>query len=172
MGSGAFILTLPSSFLTTFNTHKGRYRFLRMPFGLKMSQDVFQMRMDQITDRLPGIIAIHDDICVYGKDTTEHDNNLLKLMQTAQDHGLVFNSNKCSIRQPQISFYGAIFTAQGMKPDPVKVQALQDLPAPQNPKQLQSFLGLVNYLQPFIPPLPPCIIMMWGSSIYIYVHVR
>ena len=146
-------LDTPSSFLTTFNTHKGCYQFLHMPFGLKMSQDIFQMRMDQITNRLPGIIAIHDNICVYGKDTTEHDNNLLKLMQTAQDHGLVFNSNKCSICQPQISFYGAIFTAQGMKPDPVKVQALQDLPAPPNPKQLQSFLGLVNYLQPFIPSL-------------------
>ena len=64
-----------------------------MPFGLKMSQNVFQMHMDQITNRLPGIIAIHYDICVYGKDTTEHDNNLLKLMQTAQYHGLVFN--KC-----------------------------------------------------------------------------
>ena len=146
-------LDTPSSFLTTFNTHKGCYQFLHMPFGLKMSQDIFQMQMDQITDRLPGIITIHDDICVYGKDTAEHDNNLLKLMQTAQDHGLVFNSNRCSICQPQISFYGAIFTAQGMKPDPVKVQALQDLPAPQNPKQLQSFLGLVNYLQPFIPSL-------------------
>ena len=50
-----------------------------MPFGLKMSQDVFQMQMDQITDRLPGVIAIHDDICVFGKDTAEHDNNLLQL---------------------------------------------------------------------------------------------
>ena len=50
-----------SSYLTTFNTHCGRYRFLLMPFGLKMSQDVFQMQMDQATDRLPGIIAIHDD---------------------------------------------------------------------------------------------------------------
>ena len=50
-----------SSHLTTFNTHKGR------PFGLKMAQDVFQMRMDQITERLPGIIAIHDDICVFCK---------------------------------------------------------------------------------------------------------
>ena len=95
--------------------------------------------MDQITDRLPGIIAIHDDICVYGKDTTEHDNNLLKLMKTAQEQGLVFNSSKCLICQPQIFFYGTIFTAQGMKPDPAKVQALQDLPAPQNPKQFQSF---------------------------------
>ena len=55
------------SYLTTFNTHKGRYRFLHMPFSLKMSQDVFQVTMDQITDRLPGVIAIHNDICIYGK---------------------------------------------------------------------------------------------------------
>ena len=62
-------LDTASSYLTTFNTRKSRYRFLCMPFGLKMSQDVFQMRMDQITDRLPGVIAIHDDICIYGKNT-------------------------------------------------------------------------------------------------------
>ena len=104
-----------------------------------MSQDIFQMWMDQITDRLPGIIAIHDDICVYGKDTTEDNNNLLKLMQTAQDHGLVFNSNNCSICQPQISFYGVIFTVQSMKPDPVKVQALQDLPTPTLPNNSSHF---------------------------------
>ena len=52
-----------SSYLTTFNTHKGHLWFLSMSFGLKMSQNVFQMWMDQIIDRLPGIIAIHDDIC-------------------------------------------------------------------------------------------------------------
>ena len=140
-----------SSILTTFNTHKGHYQFLCMPFGLKMSQDVFQMQMDQITNRLPGIIAIHDDICVYGKDTTEHDKNLLKLMQTAQDHGIVFNSNKCSICQPQISFYGAIFTEQGMKPDPVKVQALQDLPAPPKPQTTPVIFRLSQLLATLHP---------------------
>ena len=76
---------------------------------------------------------------MYDKDSTEHDSNLLKLMKMAQEQGLVFNSSKCSICQPQISFHGAIFTEQGMKPDPAKVQALHKLPAPQNPKQLQSF---------------------------------
>ena len=40
-----------------------------------------------------------------------------------------------------------------MKPDPIKVQALQDLPTPQNQKQLESFLGLINYLQPFLPDI-------------------
>ena len=111
------------------------------------------MQMDQTTNRLPGIIAIHDDIYVYGIDMTEHDNSLLQLMKTAQDQGVVFNSSKCAICQSKISFYGATFTVQGMRPDPAKVQALQDLPAPQNAKQLQSFLGLINYLQPFLPGL-------------------
>ena len=142
-----------SSYLTTFNMHKGWYQFVCMPFGLKMSQDVFQMQMDQTTNRLPGVIAIHNDICMFGKDTAEHDYNLLQLMKIAQGHGLVFNSSKCAICKSQISFYGAIFTVQGMRPDPAKVQALQDLPAPQNPKQLQSFLGLINYVQPFLPNL-------------------
>ena len=142
----------PSSYLTTFNTHKGCYQFLCMPFGLKMSQDVFQMQRDQITNRLPGIIAIHDDIWVYGTDMAEYDN-LLQLMKTAQGQGLVFNSSKYAFHQSKISFYGTIFTVQGMRPDPAKVKALQDLPAPQNPKQLQSFISLVNYLQPFLPSL-------------------
>ena len=110
-----------------------------MSFGLKTSQDVFQMQMDQITNGLPGIIAIHDDICVYSKDITVHDNNLLQLFKTSQDQGLVINSTKFAIYQSQISFYGAMFTAQGMRPDPAKVQALQELPAPQNAKQLQPF---------------------------------
>ena len=109
-----------------------------MPFSLKLSQDVFETWMDQITDRLPGIIAIHDDICVYSKDTAGHEGNLLQLMQTATQQGLVFNSSMCAICQSQISFYGALFTAQSMRPDPAKVQALQDLPVTGNSQKLQS----------------------------------
>ena len=82
------------------------------------------MWMDQITDRLPWIIAIYDDIWVYGKDIAEHDTNLIQLMKTAHEQGLVFNSSKHAIWQSQISFYGTIFTAQGMRPDLAKVQAL------------------------------------------------
>ena len=118
-----------------------------------MSQDVFQMRMDNITERLKGIISIYDDIYIFGKTQQEHDKNLLQLMKIAQKHSLVFNSNKCHISKQQISFYGAIFPVKGMKPDPKKVQALQDLPIPQTQKELQSFLGLINYLQPFLPDL-------------------
>ena len=102
-------LDTPSSYLATFNTHKGRYQFLRMPFSLKMSQDIFQMRMDNITEILKGIISIHDNRCVFGKTQQEHDENMLHLIKVAQKHGLVFNSNKCQISQQQISFYEQFF---------------------------------------------------------------
>ena len=64
----------------------------------------------------------------------------------------------CSIAQSVTSgslrlSYGAVFTGQGMQPDPSKIQALQDLPAPDSQTKLQSFLGLIHYLQPFIPGL-------------------
>ena len=68
-------------------------------------------------------------------------------------HGIIFNSAKFCIRQPQIPFYGAVFTAQGMQLDLSKIQALQDLSTPDSQAKLQSFLGLINYMQPFIPSL-------------------
>ena len=142
-----------SSYLTMFNTHHGRYRFMHMPFGLKMSQDIFQMQMDQATDHLPSIIAIHGDLCIFGHTCEEHNEHLLHLMETVKDHGIIFNSAKCHIMQPQIAFHGTVFTAQGMWPDPAKIQAPQDLATPHLQAKLQSFQGLINYLQPFIPSL-------------------
>ena len=71
--------------------------FLNMPFGLKMSQDVFQFRMDQVTDRLPSMRAIHGDICIYGQTLDEQNENVRQLMKTVNQSGLVFNSKKCSI---------------------------------------------------------------------------
>ena len=107
-----------------------------MPFSLKISQDVFQMQMDQATDCIPSIITIHDDICMFGPTPEEHDEDLLCLMESAKTHGIVFNSAKCHIRQPQIAFYGVVFTGQGMWVDSTKIQALQDLPAPDSQTKL------------------------------------
>ena len=74
-------------------------------------------------------------------------------MKTAKQHNIIYNRSPCQIRQPQITFYGAVFTAKGMWPDPSQIQGLQDLPTNNSPVKLQSFLGLINYLKPFIPGL-------------------
>ena len=56
-----------SSYLTTFNTPFGHYRYLRVPFGLNCSQDVFQRKIDETFEGMTGVTAIVDDILVFGK---------------------------------------------------------------------------------------------------------
>ena len=105
-----------SSYLTTFNMHCGRYRFLHMPFGLKMSQEVFQMWMDQATDHLPSIMTIHDDICIYGHTPRSMTDTSCSWCRQPKNMASSAYSTKHQIRQPQIAFWGAVFTAQGMWP--------------------------------------------------------
>ena len=93
-------LTHEASLLTTFNSHRGRLRFLRMPFGAKMSQDVFQLRMDAILEQCPGVIGIHDDMVIFGRvDQQDHDANLINLLNVCQKEGLVLNSKKLELRK-------------------------------------------------------------------------
>ena len=100
-------LTEQASLLTMFNMHLGRYRFLRVLFRLKMSQDIFQIQMDDIVAQCPGVLAIHDDIFIYGKDDKVHDANLVNLFNVAQKEVLVFNSIKCAIKQESVTFLEA-----------------------------------------------------------------
>ena len=156
-GNKAFFgmhLTKAASLLATFNTHLGRYRFLHVPFGLKMSQDIFQMRMDDIVAQCPGVLAIHNDVFIYGKDDRDHDANIINLFNIAQKEGLIFNSSKCSIKQDSVTFFGGMFSANGYSPGiQMKIQGITEMTPPQTKQELQSFLGAVNYLQTFVPHL-------------------
>uniref|UniRef100_A0A8C7WXQ6 Gypsy retrotransposon integrase-like protein 1 n=1 Tax=Oryzias sinensis TaxID=183150 RepID=A0A8C7WXQ6_9TELE len=140
-----------SQLLTTFRTPFGRYCWKRLPFGLSVSQDIFQAKMDQILEGLQGVVSIADDIAVYGKNEEEHDKNLINLMERAANTGLVFNSEKCNIKQNQISFFGNQYTANGIRPDPAKVRDIQKMPTPQNKDELHRFIGMLSYLSPYIP---------------------
>ncbi|MEW8487445.1 MAG: reverse transcriptase family protein, partial [Candidatus Thiodiazotropha sp.] len=77
------MLDRESSSLTTFNTCFGRYRYLRLPMGLKSSVDIFQLKMDECFEGLPGVVAIVDDILCYGKTREEHDSNLKAALDRA-----------------------------------------------------------------------------------------
>ena len=136
-----------------FNTHLRRYRFLCVPLGLKMSQDIFQMRMDDIVAQCPRVLAIHDDVLIYRNNDKDHDANIINLFNVAQKEGLIFNSKKCTIKQESVMFFGGVFSTQGYSPDPEKIQGISEMTPPQTKQELQSFLSAVNYLQTFIPHL-------------------
>ena len=147
------VLDKESSYLTTFNSPFGRYRFNRMPFGLKMSQDIFQTKIDQTFEGCQGVAGIADDIVVFGKTIEDHDRNMHGMLERCQGTGLKLNPEKCFVKQEKIRFYGVVCGKEGIQPDPDKVSALKQMSPPTSRQDLQTFLGLANYMSPFIPNL-------------------
>ena len=143
-----------SSHLCTFNSPAGKYRFRRLPFGLCVSQDIFQKHMDNIIHKAgKGILGIADDVVVHGATEDEHNQALHRLMKVAKEYGLVFRLEKCEILRESIEFYGLVWSKSGMMPDTKKLDNIRSRRAPESRAELQSFLGLIQYLSPFIPHL-------------------
>jgi len=113
-----------SSLCTTFNSPFGRYRFLRLPFGLVCAQDIFQRKVDETFGDLPGVAGIADDIVVYGYDDRDHDKNLHAVLQRTRETGLRFNLDKCKFKCACIPFFGHIIGANGLQPDPQKIESI------------------------------------------------
>ena len=144
-------LSEKSQELTTFRTPFGRFCFQRLPFGLSISQDLFQQRMDNIIEQCDGVVGISDDIVVYGETEEQHDTRLIHFFQIARKEGLSLNSTKCTIKVNNISFFGRLYTDKGVLPDPTKVEDIVNMPTPENKQDLQRFLGMVTFLSSHIP---------------------
>lgn len=114
-----------SSLLTTFSTPFGRYRFLRMPFGINSASEVFQRSMEQLFAGYPFSVII-DDIIIGGRGVAEHNANLRKVLERAWEVNLRLNPNKCKFRLDQVAYVGHIFTSEGLKADPSKTAAIND----------------------------------------------
>ena len=120
-------LSEESSYFTTFYTLFGRYRFLRLPFGLKSSHDKFQRKVDQCFEHLPGVVALVDDILVYGRSHSEHDKALRKVLVKARETGLKFNRDKLQVAVDRVKYFGHILTSSGIEPEPEKITVIQDM---------------------------------------------
>ena len=139
-----------SSRLLTFNTPFGRYRYLRMPMGIKSAPEVYQRRMEQVFEGLPGVKVIMDDIITHGCNKEEHDTQLRAVLQRARDNNLRLKKSKCHIGQEEVKFHGHIFTKDGLKTDPEKVRAVVEMPRPTDQAGVKRLLGMVNYVSKFI----------------------
>ena len=139
--------------ITTFVCSKGLFRYKRLVFGISSAFEQFQRIIGGLFNRESGITNIADDILIYSMTEEEHEKALKRCFQILSDHGLTVNKQKCKFYRSEIEFYGFIISSEGIKPVESKVEAINKFPRPQNPKEIRSFLGLVNYLGRFIPNL-------------------
>ena len=83
----------------------------------------------------------------------DHDHNLTQLLQRAREMNLKLNKDKVKLRLTSITYKGHLLTAEDLKPDPKKVEAVKQMPPPTGAKAAQRLLGFVNYLAKFLPRL-------------------
>ena len=146
-----------SSKLTTFWTPLGRYRYLRMPFGISLAQ--FESKLQECLADLPGVKVIRDDILVVGYGETDsealinHDQNVIQLLERARQVNLKLNKSKFKLRQAEVKFMGHVISKGGLKSDPDKVTAIKNMPKLESKSEVLTLLGFVNYLSKFLPKL-------------------
>jgi len=137
----------------------GRYCWNRLPFGLKVSSEIFQKRLTAVLSMLHGVFAIVDDILITGSGDTmagaecDHAHNLQQLKERCKAKHIQLNAKKVVEKNTHLSFMGHIITAGGVKPDPAKVAAILQMPPPQDIPGVKHLCGMVQYLAKFLPNL-------------------
>ena len=142
-----------SSKLLTFNTPFGRYKFLRLPFGIHSASEICQQQISQVIEGIAKVANLQDDIIVWGNTREELHQSLKEVLYRVQKSGVKLNLSKCKFEATEVSYLGHNLSEAGVKPDPSKVAAILQMPEPTNKSELQRFLGMINYLGKFLPNL-------------------
>ena len=129
----------------------GLFVFPRTPFGLKNAGQDFQRLMDEILGDIPRVFVYIDDILIASESYDQHYEDLKQVCTILERHGMVVNRSKCILAQSSVEFLGYHVDKDGIMPLPDRVEDIRKTPAPTTVKELQSFLGMVNYYRRFIP---------------------
>jgi hypothetical protein len=146
-----------SSLLTTMETPFGRYRWLRMPYGVSPAPEIFSARAHAALSGLKGIASIADDVICFGSGDTEaeaildHNANLRALLDRCRQKGIKLNKEKLKLNRRSIVFCGHELGRDGVRPDQRKVAAIVDMPPPTDRQGVMRLIGMTTYLSKFCP---------------------
>ncbi|QRW23041.1 Retrotransposable element Tf2 protein [Rhizoctonia solani] len=138
---------------TAFKTKYGLFEYLVMPFGLTNAPAAFQDMMNKIfRDLLDVYVIIYlDDILVFSLNEKDHKAHVREVLRRLQDNNLFCNIKKCHFHVKKIDYLGFIISEFGIEVDQSKVTDALNWSTPKNVKNIQEFLGFVNFYRQFIP---------------------
>ena len=126
------------------NTHKGLFRYTRLPFGVSSAPGIFQQVIESVLQEIPGVIPYLDDILVSGTTEKEHLKTLDQVFDRLERAGLRVHRDKCKFMADSITYLGHQIDADGLHPLSDEVQAVKDAPSPRNVQELKAYLGLLT----------------------------
>ena len=135
-----------------FRTRYSHYEFLVTPFRLTNAPTAFMDLMNRMfrpyLDQF--VVVFIDDILVYSRDEQEHEQHLKIVLQTLREKKLYAKLSKCDFWLKEVSFLGHIVSAEGIRVDPAKIEALVNWKPPQSVTEVKIFLGLAGYYRGFV----------------------
>jgi Reverse transcriptase (RNA-dependent DNA polymerase) len=131
----------------------GLYKYNYMPFGLCNAAQTLQRLQDNLFQELPFVFVYLDDGRVASRNLDKQVDYLQAVFRILADNGLAINLDKCQFAIPEINFLGHRLSAAGVTPQRDSLQVMLDFPRPQNVKDLQRFLGMVNFYRQFLPKI-------------------
>jgi hypothetical protein len=137
---------------TAFRTRYGHFEFTVLPFGLTNAPSAFMTMMHSVLkpylDKF--VVVFLDDILVYSSSEWEHLIHLRKVLTALREQQLRIKLSKCAFCKREVDFLGHVMSADGIKVDPRKTEAVQQWPVPQDVQQVRMFLGLAGYYRKFV----------------------
>ena len=119
--------------------------------GLSNATDLFETCIREILEGLSGVTNIADDVLIFGRTESEFKTNVISFLDRCVKQDMHLNPDKIQINYIEVPFFGNTLSKDGLSPDMNKVKLIQEWLTPTNQKELQSFLGTVNYLSRFLP---------------------
>ena len=135
------------------NTHKGILVPTRLGYGYASAPAVFQRYMDTLLSGISGVGVFLDDVVVSGKNSQEHNTALEEVLRRLSDANLRLQRRKCRFGVKSVIYLGHRIGSEGVQPTAEKVSAVENAPVPKNVKELQAWLGLINYYSKFLKDL-------------------
>jgi hypothetical protein len=132
----------------TFCTNRGLFEPLVMYFSLTNSPATFQMMMNKIFQDLimEGVVSVYlDDILIFTDSLEEHRRITCLVLDHMHKHKLYLWPEKCEFEKTKIEYLGVIISHNKVEMDPMKITGVTDWPTPSNKKEVQSFVGFVNF---------------------------
>ena len=157
MASGYYQITIhpDDREKTAFITKYGLFEHTRMSFGLCNAPSTFQRAINLVLRGLTWdkVLAFRDDFLVLEKSFEDHLANLTEVFQRLKQHNLKLKPKKCVMFRKKAKFLGKIVSGATVEADPESLAAVKDWPTPTKTKDVESFLGFINYHREHIPKL-------------------
>ncbi|XP_037930007.1 uncharacterized protein K02A2.6-like [Teleopsis dalmanni] len=160
--------------LTTISTTKGLFQYKRLVYGLASAPAIFQKIMENLLLKIEGVVVFIDDILITAGNRVEHVKRVKQVLSVLQDAGFSLSLEKCNFFCKKVEYLGHIIDKEGLHTNPEKIKMIKDIAYPKNLKELQAFLGMINFYRRFLPNLAniasPLYDLMKGDSQFVWTN--